>query len=134
MTSGRPVRACLRKGWFSSRAAAASAPWANSTSTPPSRRIPGPRPAAFSRRVLGGDHDPRDAGLEDRLGAGRLAALVGAGLERHVHRRAGRVVAAAAAVGDRGALGVQAAELGVVALADRPRRRGRSPRRPAGWG
>ena len=48
VTSGSPVRACLRKGWLSSRAAAASAPAAKTTSTPPSRRIPGPRPAAFS--------------------------------------------------------------------------------------
>ena len=48
VTSGRPVRACLRNGWLSRRAAVASAPAATSTSTPPSRRIPGPRPAAFS--------------------------------------------------------------------------------------
>ncbi len=48
VTSGNPVRACLRNGWLSSRAAVASSPAASSTSTPPSRRIPGPRPAAFS--------------------------------------------------------------------------------------
>ena len=47
-TYGRPVRACLRKGWFSSRALAASSPPATTTSTPSSRRIPRPRPAAFS--------------------------------------------------------------------------------------
>ena len=57
-------------------------------------------------------------GLEDRLDAGRLAALVGAGLERHVHRRPARVLAAGAAVGQRRPLGVQAAELGVEALPD----------------
>src|SRR5918992_3516305 len=47
ITSGRPVRACLRNGWFTSRAASASSPSTQTTSTPPSRRIPGPRPAAL---------------------------------------------------------------------------------------
>ena len=47
-THGRPVRACLRKGWLSRRARAASSPSAISTSMPSSRRIPSPRPAAFS--------------------------------------------------------------------------------------
>ena len=47
-TSGLPVRACLRNGCTSSRAAAASPPSTNETSTPPSRSIPGPRPEAFS--------------------------------------------------------------------------------------
>ena len=48
VTSGRPVRACLRKGWLSRRAAVASSPAAKATSTTPSRRMPGPRPDAFS--------------------------------------------------------------------------------------
>ena len=47
-THGRPVRACLRKAWFSSLARAATAPVATSTSMPSSRRIPRPRPEAFS--------------------------------------------------------------------------------------
>ena len=47
-THGRPVRACLRNGWLSRRARAASSPSATSTSIPSSRRIPSPRPAAFS--------------------------------------------------------------------------------------
>ena len=46
-TSGRPVRACLRKAWFCSRARVASSPPDTSTSTPSSRRIPRPRPEAF---------------------------------------------------------------------------------------
>ena len=46
-TSGRPVRACLRKGWLSRRAASAISPSTKVTSTPSSRSIPGPRPAAF---------------------------------------------------------------------------------------
>ena len=57
-TSGRPVRACLRKGWLSIRAAALISPSTKLTSTPSSRRMPGPRPAALgvgrrtrSRRV-----------------------------------------------------------------------------------
>ena len=47
ITSGRPVRACLRKGWFSMRAASPMWPSTKSTRTPSSRRMPGPRPAAF---------------------------------------------------------------------------------------
>ena len=47
-THGRPTRACLRNAWFSSRALVASSPSASTTSTPSSRRIPRPRPAAFS--------------------------------------------------------------------------------------
>ena len=47
-THGRPTRACLRKAWLSSRALAASSPSASTTSTPSSRRIPSPRPEAFS--------------------------------------------------------------------------------------
>ena len=69
-------------------------------------------------RIVGGDHDAGDPGLEDRLDAGRLPPLVGAGLERHVHRRPGRVLAPRAAVRQRRPLGVQPAELGVEALAD----------------
>ena len=46
-TSGRPVRACFRNGWFSMRAASAMWPSTKSTRTPSSRRIPGPRPAAL---------------------------------------------------------------------------------------
>ena len=47
-THGRPVRACLRKAWFCWRACAASSPPARSTCTPSSRRMPRPRPEAFS--------------------------------------------------------------------------------------
>ena len=47
-THGRPTRACLRNAWLSSRALVASSPSASTTSTPSSRRIPRPRPAAFS--------------------------------------------------------------------------------------
>ena len=47
--------------------------------------------AGLRSRVLGADHDPRDARGEDGVGARRLAALVSAGLERHVHRGPGDV-------------------------------------------
>ena len=47
-TCGRPVRACLRKAWLRQRARAASSPSATTTSIPSSRRIPRPRPEAFS--------------------------------------------------------------------------------------
>lgn len=43
---------------------------------------------------------------------------MGAGLERDVDRGTGWVVAATAAVGERRDLGMRAAELGVVTLAD----------------
>ena len=46
-TSGRPVSACLRKGWLSSRARSPMSPFTTTTSTPSSRRIPSPRPFAF---------------------------------------------------------------------------------------
>ncbi len=47
-THGRPVRACLRNAWLSSRARRATSPPAMSTSMPSSRRMPRPRPAACS--------------------------------------------------------------------------------------
>ena len=47
-TWGRPVRACLRNAWLRQRARPASSPSATTTSTPSSRRIPSPRPEAFS--------------------------------------------------------------------------------------
>ena len=115
-THGRPVRACLRNGWLSRRARAASSPSAIATSTPSSRRIPGPRPAALSVGSSEAMTTRRMPGLEDRLGAGRRAAGVAAGLERHVERRAAQVGAAGG--GDRRALGVRPAELGMEALAE----------------
>ena len=44
--------------------------------------------------------------------------MVGAGLERHVDRRPGRVLAPPGGVGERRPLGVQAPERGVEALPD----------------
>jgi hypothetical protein len=42
-------------------------------------------------RVVGGDHHAGDAGGHDRVGARRRAAVMAAGLQRHVHGRARRV-------------------------------------------
>jgi hypothetical protein len=69
-TSGRPVRACLRKGWLSMRAAAAMSPSTKSTLTPSSRRMPGPRPAAFG---VGSS----DAITTRRMPAVRIASVHG---------------------------------------------------------
>ena len=118
VTSGRPVRACLRKGWFRQagrgRLGAGGEldldPAVAEDSRAPSGRL--------LSRVVGADHDPRDPGLEDRLRARRLAAVMGAGLERHVHRRPGRVLAARSAILERGPLGVKAAERRVKPFAD----------------
>ena len=85
---------------------------------PSSRRIPGPRPLAFSLGSSEAITTRADPGRQDRVGARRLAALVGAGLERHVQRRPRRLVTAGPAVLQRRHLGVRAAELGVEALAD----------------
>ena len=97
-THGRPVRACLRKAWLSSRARAASSPSATSTSMPSSRRIPRPRPEAFS---VGSSEATTTRAMprgEDRVGARRRAALVAARLERDVERRARRCPSPAAAI------------------------------------
>ena len=95
ITSGRPVRACLRKGWFSSRAAAATSPSTQTTSMPSSRRIAGPRPAAF---VVGSSEAITTRAIQAARMASRArrrAAVVAARLERDVHRRPGRILAAA---------------------------------------
>src|ERR671918_7495 len=69
-TSGRPVRACLRKGWFRRRAFSAGSPSIQTTSTPSSRRIPGPRPAAL---VVGSS----DAITTREMPASRIASVQG---------------------------------------------------------
>ena len=89
-THGRPVRACLRNGWLSSRARAASSPSAISDLDALVAQDPQAAARGLLRRVVGGDHDARDAGLEDRVGARRRLALVAARLQRHVQRRAVR--------------------------------------------
>ena len=74
-----------------------------------------PAPGGVLARVVRGDHHARDPGRADRLRARRRAAVVAAGLERHVQRRAVQVGPAAP---DRLDLGVRAAELLVKALAE----------------
>ena len=102
--------------------------------SPSSRRIPGPRPLAFAE---GSSHPITTRAIpaaSDRVGAGGLAPLMGAGLEADVHRRARRVDAAGAAVLQRGDLGMRLrrARRGSPRRAFRPRWRPR--RRPVDWG
>ena len=66
-------------------------------------------------RVVGADHDAREPGRDDRVGARRRLALVAAGLERHVERRAVR--GRRRRRRDRLDLGVRAAVGAVPALA-----------------
>ncbi len=88
-------------------------------------------PRGLLGRVVGGDHHPLDARLQDRLGARRRLALVAAGLERHVQRRPAQVGQAARL--DRVDLRVHAAELVRASPRPAPRRRGRRRRPPPGW-
>src|SRR5207248_3276003 len=66
--------------------------------------------------VLGTNHDAPDPRLEDRLRARAGPAVVAAGLERHVQRRAVQVRAGRRA--DRLHLGVRSAQRAMEALAD----------------
>ena len=97
-THGRPVRACLRKGWLSRRARAASSPSATIDLDALVAQDPQAAAGGLLGRVVGGDDDPADARLGDRVRARRRPALVAARLERDVHasRRAGPRRAAAA--------------------------------------
>ena len=118
VTNGRPVRACLRKGWLRRRAAVASSPAAKATSTPPSRRIPGPRPAAFSE-------GSSEAITTRAIPASRIASTQGGwrpwwaqgSSVTYIVAPAG-IVAPLGAVGECGALRVQPAELGMETLAE----------------
>ena len=83
-------------------------------------------------RVVGGDHDAREAGLEDRVRARRRAARCGstARARRRASRRAGRRRRRPRSPRARRA--ARPARCGSPRRA--PGRRARSPRRPAGWG
>ena len=131
-THGRPVRACLRNDWLSSRARTASSPSATTTSIPSSRRMPEATAGGVLARVVGGDDHARDPGLADRVGARRRAALVAARLERHVQGRAAQI----AARRRRGSPRPRRAALRAPGESPRrgPPRGGRSRRRPAGSG
>jgi hypothetical protein len=79
----------------------------------------GSPPARLLGWIVRADDDSGDARVDDRVGAGRLPAVVRARLEADVERRARGIPAAASALLERRDLGVGAAELGVKALADR---------------
>jgi hypothetical protein len=74
-----------------------------STSTPAARRRATPR-RPRAGRGRGGDHDARDARGDQRVGAGRRAAVVGAGLEGDVGGGAARALPGG---GERDGLGVR---------------------------
>jgi hypothetical protein len=78
----------------------------------------GAAPSRLLAGVLGGDHHTSDPRLEDGLDAWGLPPLMGAGLQRHVHRRPIWVLAATAAVLQRRSLSVQPAEFRVKPLTD----------------
>jgi hypothetical protein len=73
-------------------------------------------PAGVLGRIVGGDEDPANPGLADRIGAGRGEPVMTAGLERDIHRRAAQFTTSGGA--DRLDLGVRRTQLAVVALAD----------------
>ena len=115
VTSGRPVRACLRNGCTSEPRRGGLGAVGELDLDPLVAEDPGAAAGCLLGRVVAADHHPADPGREDRVGARRLAALVRAGLERDVERRA------AAAVVRRGARARRRAR--------RPRRAGRRARR-----
>ena len=121
-TSGRPVRACLRNGWIEQPGGRGLGAVGEVDLDPLVAQDARAAAARLLARVVAADHHPGDPGGEDRVGARRLAALVRAGLERSrtcvAPAGASLRPPARDAVGDRGDLGVRAAELGVKALAD----------------
>ena len=116
-TCGRPVSACLRKGWLRRRACAATSPFTTSTSTPSSRRIPRPRPFALA---VGSSL----ATTTRAIFAARIASVQGGVLPSCAHgssdtymRGPSRVLLARV---ERRPLRVGQSRLLVEALADRP--------------
>ncbi len=87
----------------------------------PRRALPGDQRI----RIAHGDDDAADAGGDQRVGAGRRAAVVRARLERDVDGRAAHVVAARRRVAQGHDLGVRAAGLLRVAAAEHACRRRR---------
>ena len=82
MTQGRPVSTQWNQASFRRRASAASSPF--STGTPRDWQIFRAAAGHLGVGVRGGDDHPAHPGRQDRLGAGRGAALVVAGLQGDV--------------------------------------------------
>ena len=113
------MRACLRNGWFRSRAAAASAPIGQLDLDPLVAQDPrarGRSPSRSDRRSAITTRAIRASRIA--LGARRLPAVVGAGLERHVHGRAGGSTPRPRHASIAATSAWAVAELGVKALAD----------------
>ena len=127
-------RACvMRRMWPAAIQRASSAHRPRSTVTPAWRSRATPLPDDARVGVLDGAHHAGDAGLQDRVGARRRAAVMRAGLERDVHGLAARPLA-----GQRQHLGLgvrPAARLGAAARDDLARRLvDDHRRRRRGWG
>ena len=113
-TNGRLRTTWVRNAAFCRRARASCRPPASSTSIPGGLQPLQAAAVDLGVGVADRAHDARDAGLDQRVGAGRLAAVVAARLERDVGRRAPRRLAAG---GERVALGVRLAAALVPPLA-----------------
>ena len=132
ITHGRPVRACLRNGWFSSRARVGELAVGHEHLDALVAQDPEAAPGGVRRRVVGGDHDPGDAGVADRVGARRGPARGGS--RARARRRSSRPRAPARRVADRLDLGVRAARPPGGSPRRSPCRRARSRPRRGGSG
>ena len=112
VTNGRPSDFQTRHASFCRRAARSSR---SSTSMPAARRRSRPRPSTTGFGSRAPTTTRATPGVDDRVGAGRRAAVVRARLERHVERRTARRVARLL---ERDRLGVADAVVLVPALAD----------------
>ena len=94
MTWGRPSR--MRRMWPAWSRRASSAPRPTSTAMPAARSRAWPGAGDLRIGVFQRRDDAGDARRDDGVGAGRRLAVMRAGLERHVKRRAARGRAGAA--------------------------------------
>ena len=133
VTSGRPVRACFRNGWIEKARRGGFGPLGELDLDAGVAQDSRAAAARLLGGIVGEVDDARDARIDQRVGAWRLAPFVCARLQGHVGGGAGGIVAALGAVRERGALCVKAAQLGVPALADRLAVAGDDASRPWDW-
>ena len=91
-TCGRPVRACLRNAWLRQRARRGELAVGHHDLDALVAQDAEPAARGLLGRVVGGDDDARELGLEDRVGARRRLARGGstARARRRASRRPGR--------------------------------------------